>query len=114
LIGCKVVSDLATCDDQVTLYHMMDRLMERQLVKEDSVTLLNVKQSASVNILLEQNVLRLQQNGKRIIVNIAEGPEANFDAVTVSCGFKPRTELALKAGLEISRGIRVNQYLQEQ
>jgi NAD(P)H-nitrite reductase large subunit len=30
----------------------------------------------------------------------------------VSCGFKPRTELAEQAGLEVGRGIKVNQYMQ--
>jgi NAD(P)H-nitrite reductase large subunit len=35
-----------------------------------------------------------------------------FDAVIVSCGFKPRTELAELASLEVGRGIKVNQSMQ--
>ena len=36
LIGCEVASDLAVSGDKVTLLHAVDRLMERQLVAEDS------------------------------------------------------------------------------
>ena len=112
LIGCEVASDLAVSGDQVILYHMMDRLMERQLVEEDSATLLEVMESSGVNILLEQSVLGFEKNGDEVLVNVENGNSKGFDGVIVSCGFKPRTELATEAGLETNRGIKVNQYLQ--
>ncbi|HEY5140541.1 MAG TPA: FAD-dependent oxidoreductase, partial [Methylococcales bacterium] len=52
LIGCEVASDLAVSGDNVTLFHAMDRLMERQLVAEDSALLLEVLQNSGVNVLL--------------------------------------------------------------
>jgi NAD(P)H-nitrite reductase large subunit len=110
LIGCEVASDLAVSGDPVTLYHAADRLMERQLVPEDSVTLLNVMQGSGVEVLLSQSVQGFSKQGDKVCVEA--GVSAPFDAVLVATGFKPRTELAEQAGLEVGRGIKVNQRLQ--
>ena len=110
LIGCEVASDLAVSGDPVTLYHASGRLMERQLVTEDSVSLLNVLKGSGVKVLLHQAVQGFSREGDKVSVNT--DVSAAFDAVIVATGFKPRTELAEQAGLETGRGIKVNQRLQ--
>jgi NAD(P)H-nitrite reductase large subunit len=110
LIGCEVASDLATAGDKVTLFHVMDRLMERQLVPEDSILLKQVLENSGVSVLLEQNISTLSKAGEKIAITTNTIHE--FDAVIVSCGFQPRTELAAQAGLAIGRGIKVNDFLQ--
>jgi len=110
LIGCEVASDLAVAGDKVTVFHVMDRLMERQLVAEDSASLLKVLQAAGVEVLLNQNVHAIVEEGGKVCVETEVNAE--FDAVIVSCGFKPRTELAQAADLAIGRGIKVNDHLQ--
>ena len=113
LIGCEIASDLNMAGDQVTIYHAMDRLMERQLVAEDSALLLNHLQAKGVTILLDQAVHGFKQQGDRTSVQIEGKPDASdFNAVIVSCGFKPRTNLAQNSGLETARGIKVNDFLQ--
>ena len=110
LIGCEVASDLAVSGDNVTLFHAMDRLMERQLVAEDSALLLEVLQNSGVKVLLNQNVQGFTEREDKVCV--ITDATTGFDALIVSCGFKPRTELAEQAGLETGRGIKVNQYMQ--
>ncbi len=110
LIGCEVASDLAVSGDNVTLFHAMDRLMERQLVAEDSALLLEVLQNSGVNVLLNQDVKGFAKQYDKVCVQT--GVTTEFDALIVSCGFKPRTELAEQAGLEVGRGIKVNQCMQ--
>ncbi len=110
LIGCEVASDLAVAGDNVTLFHAMDRLMERQLVEEDSTLLLKVLQQADVNVLLNQAVQKIIKEEDKVCVRT--DTTAEFDGLIVACGFKPRTELAELAGLEIGRGIKVNAQLQ--
>jgi NAD(P)H-nitrite reductase large subunit len=110
LIGCEVASDLAVSGDSVTLYHAMDRLMERQLAEEDSLSLLENLNHAGVDVLLNQSVHSLAREGDKVCV-LTEAA-AEFDAVIVACGFKPRTELAEQAGLAVGRGIKVDQCLQ--
>jgi NAD(P)H-nitrite reductase large subunit len=107
LIGCEVASDLAVSGDSVTLYHAMDRLMERQLVEEDSLSLLENLNHAGVDVLLNQSVHSLAREGGKVCV-LTEAA-AEFDAVIVACGFKPRIELAEQAGLAVGRGIKVDE-----
>jgi NAD(P)H-nitrite reductase large subunit len=110
LIGCEVASDLATAGDNVTLFHVMDRLMERQLAPEDSVTLQQVLENSGVTVLLNQSINSLSKLQEKVTI-ITDATQA-FDAVIVACGFQPRTELAAQAGLAIGRGIKVNDHLQ--
>ncbi|MDD1617019.1 MAG: nitric oxide reductase FlRd-NAD(+) reductase [Methylococcaceae bacterium NSP1-2] len=110
LIGCEVASDLATAGDNVTLFHVMDRLMERQIVPEDSVLLKQVLENSGVTVLLNQAISSLSKPEEKICITTDTAHE--FDAVIVACGFQPRTELATQAGLAIGRGIKVNDYLQ--
>jgi NAD(P)H-nitrite reductase large subunit len=110
LIGCEVASDLATSGDKVTLFHAMDRLMERQLAAEDSALLLKVLQDSGVKVLLNQSVNEFIKEYDKVCVRTEV--TAEFDGLIVACGFKPRTELAELAGLETGRGIKVNQQLQ--
>lgn len=110
LIGCEIASDLAVAGDDVTIFHAMDRLMERQLVDEDSALLQSVLDDSGVNVLLNQNVHGFAEEDEKLCVTTDVAAE--FDGVIVCCGFKPRTELAEQAGLEIGRGIKVNNYLQ--
>ncbi|MGR8953021.1 MAG: NAD(P)/FAD-dependent oxidoreductase [Gammaproteobacteria bacterium] len=110
LIGCEVASDLAFSGDSVTIYHAMDRLMERQLAEEDSLLLLEVLNHAGVDVLLNQSVHSIAQEDDKICV-LTEAA-AEFDAVIVACGFKPRTDLAEQAGLAVGRGIKVDACLQ--
>ncbi|WP_394754120.1 NAD(P)/FAD-dependent oxidoreductase [Crenothrix sp.] len=110
LIGCEVASDLAVSGDKVTVFHAMDRLMERQLASEDSGLLMNVLQNSGVTVLLNQNVRSFAKCNEKVSVQTDRSTE--FDGVIVACGFKPRTELAQKAGLNVTRGIKVNWFLQ--
>ena len=84
--------------------------MERQLVVEDSALLLEVLQKSGVKVLLNQDVKGFSKQDNKVCVDINVTTE--FDALIVSCGFKPRTELAALAGLEVGRGIKVNQSMQ--
>lgn len=111
LIGCEVASDLALANDQVSIFHVMDRLMERQLEKDDSDTLLNVLQSSGVNIHLNQAISGLDKTDGKVQIKVGKEQHV-FDSIILACGFKPRTELATKAGLITERGIKTNQYLQ--
>ena len=111
LIGCELSSDLAVAGDKVSLFHAENRLMERQLVAEDSLKLLSVMQSHSVDVKFEQAIQSIEKAGDQTSIITQDGHFA-CDAVIVSCGFKPRTELAEQVGFETQRGIVVNQYLQ--
>lgn len=108
LIGCEVASDLAKAGDTVVLFHALPRLMERQLVEQDSATLLSVLQGLGVEVRLDASAEGFERAAGQLAIRLADGREAGFDGILVACGFKPRTALAEAAGLEIGRGIAVD------
>ncbi len=111
LIGCELSSDLAVSGNKVSLYHAGDRLMERQLVEEDSLKLLAVMQSHSIEVKFKQAIQVIEKTANKTLI-ITQDRQSEFDLVVVSCGFKPRIELAVQAGIATQRGILVNEYLQ--
>lgn len=111
LIGCEIASDLAVAGDKVSIFHAMDRLMERQLIEQDSAALLAVMQGHEINVKFNQRIESIATVKNKVCIDVA-GDRFLFNKVIVACGFKPRIELAKDAGLETNRGIRVNPYLQ--
>jgi NAD(P)H-nitrite reductase large subunit len=112
LIGCEVAADLAKAGDAVMLFHALPRLMERQLVEEDSVTLLAVLQGLGIEVRLDAGAEAFERDdGGNLTIRLAHGEETGFDGIIVATGFKPRIALAQAAGLEVKRGIAVNGYL---
>ena len=112
LIGCEVAADLAKAGDRVSLFHALPRLMERQLVEEDSHSLLGVmEKDFGVRVLLNRAVQGFGEDGNGLRVNLDDSEEPGFQAIIVACGFKPRTELAAAANLPTARGILVDAYL---
>ena len=119
LIGCEVASDLQlagtqTGGDQITIFHAMDRLMERQLTPEHSQKLHQHFSSLGIEIhyQTQMNGMEKDESSGQILVFEKSSPEGvRFDGVLLATGFKPRTTLALAAGLECNRGIKVNKFL---
>ncbi len=111
LIGSEVASDLARSGDAVTLFHALPRLMERQLIEADSDTLKAVLEALGVTVQLEVAVTGLERQGERFGVQLENDLSFGFDAIIAATGFKPRTQLAEAAGLQVNRGILVNPWL---
>ncbi len=112
LIGCEISADLAKAGDEVVLFHALPRLMERQLAEEDSATLLGtMRGDLGIEVLRDQTVQGFAGSGTDLAVKLADGLRSGFHGIIVACGFKPRTELAESCGLEIRRGIAVDQFL---
>lgn len=111
LIGSEVASDLARAGDRVHLFHAMPRLMERQLVDDDSRNLLSVLEGSKIEVELDCAVQGFEQRDGAITVLFSGGEKEGFDALIIACGFSPRIELARQAGLNVNRGIRVNPQL---
>ena len=59
---------------------------------------------------MNKSVQSFAEEGSKVCV--LTDVTAEFDAVIVTCGFLPRTELAQLADLNSARGIKVNTYMQ--
>ena len=112
LLGLEAANGLRTRGMDVTVVHLLDSLMERQLDKP-AAALLKAK--------LEQRGLafRMQAQTSEILgedrvtgVRFADGSEVAADLVVMAVGIRPNITLAKDAGIHCERGIVVNDTMQ--
>jgi len=96
----------------VTLVHLMDRLMERQLDEVAAGMLERKLATYGVDILLEAETERVEGEGRVEAVILKDGRRLPADLVVVAIGIRPNAELARAAGLNVGRGIVVGDLLQ--
>jgi nitrite reductase (NADH) large subunit len=108
LLGLEAAYGLARAGARVTLIHLMDRLMERQLDAPAAALLKSLVERKGIRILLNANTARIEGGARVESVELADGRRLEADAVVFAAGIVPSTELAVNAGLAVKRGIVVD------
>jgi len=111
LLGLEAAYGLAKCGAVVTVVHLMDRLMERQLDARAAHMLLNEVKARGVEVLLGAETTMVEGRRRVEAVRLSDGRRIRADLVVVAVGVRPNVEVARSAGLEINRGILVNDCL---
>jgi nitrite reductase (NADH) large subunit len=111
LLGLEAAYGLAKAGAAVTLIHLMDRLMERQLDAPAAELLKSLVERKGIKILLNANTARLHGETRVEGVELADGRRIEADAVIFAAGIRPNTALAREAGIPVNRGIVVDDHL---
>ena len=112
LLGLEAAYGLAKAGAPVTLIHLMDRLMERQLDAPAAELLKSLVERKGIRIVLNANTARLHGETRVEGVELADGRRIDADAVIFAAGIRPNVALAKDAGIPVNRGIVVDDYLQ--
>ena len=112
LLGIEAAYGLAKRGAKVTLIHIMDRLMERQLDAEAAAMVKGALERQGIEVLLEAKTAAIAGSTRAEGVSLADGRLIQADAVVMAAGIQPNTDLAKAAGLETRRGIVVDSGLQ--
>ncbi len=112
LLGLEAAYGLAKAGAPVTLVHLMDRLMERQLDAPAAQLLKSLVERKGIKILLNASTARILGESKVEGVELADGRQIEADAVIFAAGIRPNVALAAEAGLKINRGIVVDDVMQ--
>jgi nitrite reductase (NADH) large subunit len=112
LLGLEAAYGLAKAGAPVTLVHLMDRLMERQLDLPAADLLKTLVERKGIRILLNASTKCIHGDGHVEAVELADGSRIEADAVIFAAGIRPNVTLAKEAGLAVNRGIAVNDCLQ--
>jgi len=112
LLGLEAAYGLAKAGAPVTLIHLMDRLMERQLDAPAADLLKSQVERKGIRILLNANTARLRGERRVEGVELADGRRIDADAVIFAAGIRPNVTLAKEAGIAVNRGIVVDDTLQ--
>lgn len=112
LLGLEAAYGLAKAGASVTLIHLMDRLMERQLDAPAAALLKDVVERKGILVMLNANTVKIHGDGKIESVQLADGRMIAADAVIFAAGIRPNMALARDAGISVGRGIVVGDQLQ--
>ncbi len=112
LLGLEAAYGLAQAGVKVTLIHLMDRLMERQLDCAAARLLKATVEEKGVEVLLSAQTARVIGKDRAEAVELADGRVIPADLVVCAIGIRPNADLARAAGLETRRGILVDDGLQ--
>ncbi|MBR0992948.1 NAD(P)/FAD-dependent oxidoreductase [Bradyrhizobium japonicum] len=112
LLGLEAAYGLAKAGAPVTLLHLMDRLMERQLDGPAAGLLKTLVEHKGIRILLNATTARIHGDGRVEAVELADGSRIEADAVIFAAGIKPNVALAKDAGIAVNRGVVVNDLMQ--
>jgi nitrite reductase (NADH) large subunit len=111
LLGLEAAYGLAKAGAAVTLIHLMDRLMERQLDAPAAALLKSLVERKGIKILLNANTARIHGETRVEGVELVDGKRIEADAVIFAAGIRPNLALAKEAGIPVNRGVVVDDHL---
>jgi nitrite reductase (NADH) large subunit len=111
LLGLEAAHGLAKAGAQVTVVHLMDRLMERQLDGQAAGMLKKAVEARGIAVLLNSETVAIIGKRRVQAVALKNGPQIEADLVVVAAGIRPNIELAHGGGLNVDRGIVVDDSL---
>src|SRR6476661_8551479 len=112
LLGLEAAYGLAKAGAPVTLVHLMDRLMERQLDAPAAELLKSLVERKGIEILLNANTARIHGETRVEGLELVDGRLIPAEAVIFAAGIRPNIALAKEAGISVNRGIVVDDHLQ--
>ncbi|MFD5802041.1 NAD(P)/FAD-dependent oxidoreductase [Streptomyces sp. NPDC127020] len=112
LLGVSAARALAVRGAQVVLAQQAERLMERQLDPAASVLVRRHLEDLGVEVHTECRVRDVRSVGGAVrSVELADGYALGADLVVLACGVRPRVGLAQEAGIDVGKGILVDDEL---
>ncbi|WP_411091794.1 NAD(P)/FAD-dependent oxidoreductase [Streptomyces sp. 049-1] len=112
LLGVSAARALAVRGAQVVLAQQAERLMERQLDPAASALVRRHLEDLGVEVHTECRVRDVRSVGGAVrSVEMADGYALGADLVVLACGVRPRVGLAQEAGLDVGKGVLVDDEL---
>ena len=112
LLGLEAAYGVAKSGARVTLLHLMDRLMERQLDAQAAHMLQRAVEAMGIEVVLNVDTAQIGGNVRVESVTLKDGRTVEADAVVVAIGIRPSADLARDAGVVVTRGIVVDDALE--
>ncbi len=110
-IGSELAAALTSIGKKVDLIFLDDSIGANIYPKDLSHYLNDFYRQKGVDVLSNDSVESLGENGKRIVVHTKTGKTFEVDGVVAGIGVRPNLELAQQAGLKIENGIVVDEQL---
>jgi NADPH-dependent 2,4-dienoyl-CoA reductase/sulfur reductase-like enzyme/peroxiredoxin family protein/rhodanese-related sulfurtransferase len=106
-IGVEMAENFAEMKLNTTLIEMQSQILA-PVDSEIAAVAQNEMRDNGINLILSDGVKEF--SGNQIILN--SGEKVDFDLVIMAIGVKPEIEIAKDAGLDVNRGLKVNEKMQ--
>ncbi|ELB2810901.1 FAD-dependent oxidoreductase [Vibrio alginolyticus] len=111
LIGCEFANDLIESGYEVTVIGLGQWPMERLIPQQLGESLQSALADRGVQWALQDSITRIEPRSESsAVLHLNSGKQIEADLVLSAVGLKPNVSLAERAGLEVGRGIKVNQF----
>jgi len=111
LLGLEAAHGLSLRGMKVTVIHLMPTLMERQLDEAAGWLLKSELERRGQTILTQADTAEIYGKGRVEGVRLKDGRDIPCSIVVMAVGIRPSTALARQAGLEVERGILVDDHM---
>ena len=111
LLGLEAAAGLKAKGMEVTVLHLMQTLMERQLDPSAGYLLKKAIESRGIEVLTEANTKAILGETHVTGVKLEDGREIEASLVVMAVGIRPNAKLAKEAGLAIARGLMVDDHM---
>jgi nitrite reductase (NADH) large subunit len=112
LLGLEAARGLQVQGCDVTVIHLMETLMERQLDPTGGAFLKAQIEALGTKVLLGRSTSAILGNGRVEGLAFKDNSTLDAELVVIAAGIRPNVELAKMAGLQVNRGIVVNDHLE--
>lgn len=111
LLGIEAAKAMLKANTHVTLIHQGPTLMNRLLHESAARALEKRLREMGIYVICQSGVRKIHGTERVEGVRTRDGTEIKCDSVLLCTGIRPNIELARKAGLAVSQGINVDDFL---
>src|SRR5262252_3682669 len=111
LLGLEAAFGLMKRGMAVTVLHLMQTMMERQLDEAAGLLLQRDLEASGVTVLTKAHSEAILGDTRVEAVQLADGRELPADLVVFAVGVRPNIDLARAAGLDVNGGIIVDDFM---
>jgi len=112
LLGIEAADALARRGMKVTVVHLLETLMERQLDDAAASLLKAALESRGIRFLMSARTAAVSGETHATGVRFADGSELAADLIVMAVGIHPNIELAVSAGIRCELGVLVDDTMQ--
>ena len=112
LLGLEAANGLMKNGMQVTVVHLLDSLMERQLDKPAAALLKSSLEQKGLQFKMQAQTSAILGDDTVSAVEFSDGSRVEAELVVMAVGIRPNFELAQQSGIHCERGIVVNDTMQ--
>ncbi len=112
LLGLEAAYGLKKLGAHVTLVHLMDRLMERQLDGPAAAMLKAALEQRGIEVVLNAESSAIQGRKKAGGLRLKDGRTIDAGMVVMAVGIKPNASLARLSDIAVNRGVVVDDHME--